>query len=140
MWKWTEVLVQRRSIAVRKQVRVPCASFLLRSSLTLLVIPGANVIVAGTAIFNAEAPQDVIHYLRTRVSEAQERIRAEREKADSSEPLGTPGEMKQAKEAMLHGGAITPMSVPRTYFAGGQSAGSEAPPAARANATVGAKP
>lgn len=38
---------------------------------------GANVIVAGTAIFNAERPRDVIHFLRTQVNEAQAQLKEE---------------------------------------------------------------
>ncbi|MCO5609965.1 hypothetical protein L7F22_064200 [Adiantum nelumboides] len=40
---------------------------------------GANVLVAGTAIFAAEDPKEVISFLRQRCEEAQERIKAERE-------------------------------------------------------------
>lgn len=38
---------------------------------------GANVIVAGTAIFHAERPRDVIHFLRTKVNEAQVHLKEE---------------------------------------------------------------
>lgn len=38
---------------------------------------GANVIVAGTAIFHAERPRDVIHFLRTQVNEAQAQLKEE---------------------------------------------------------------
>lgn len=38
---------------------------------------GANVIVAGTAIFGAERPRDVIHFLRTQVNEAQAQLKEE---------------------------------------------------------------
>lgn len=40
---------------------------------------GANVIVAGTAVFAAESPRDVIAFLRNQCTAAQEQILAERE-------------------------------------------------------------
>jgi pentose-5-phosphate-3-epimerase len=36
--------------------------------------PGSNVIVAGTAIFNASDPEGVIHQLKTTVNNAQAKI------------------------------------------------------------------
>lgn len=41
---------------------------------------GANVIVAGTAVFNDPQPSSVIEYLRTQCEQAQARIREERER------------------------------------------------------------
>ncbi len=101
------------------------------------------MIVAGTAIFNAENPRDVIHFLRTQCDDAQTRIRAERKAAASVKPGEGPteGEAAAAKQAMKdpNSAGMSQMSQPNTYFQAGISSGSDAPPAARMNATMGNK-
>jgi ribulose-phosphate 3-epimerase len=47
--------------------------------LRLNFLPGSNVIVAGTAIFNAEDPEGVIRKLKTAVDTAQATFASERE-------------------------------------------------------------
>ncbi|KDN53000.1 hypothetical protein K437DRAFT_266195 [Tilletiaria anomala UBC 951] len=69
---------------------------------------GANVIVAGTAVFHAESPQNVIHYLRTKVDEAQARIKLERESATSGQGTASQGEVESAKHGIQHGRGVTP--------------------------------
>ena len=108
---------------------------------------GANVIVAGTAVFHPENPRDVIHFLRTRCDEAQKRISAQREAAnnhtqspENDDDPQSSSDRKFAKDAMLHGAGVSAMSQPKTYFDGGIRDGSEAPPIARQNATSGNKP
>lgn len=105
---------------------------------------GANVIVAGTAVFHAENPRDVIHFLRTRCDEAQKRISAQREAAEASSQQGGSDSKssgrKFAEDAMVHGAGVSTMSQPKTYFDAGIRDGSEAPPIARQNATSGNKP
>jgi ribulose-phosphate 3-epimerase len=79
---------------------------------------GANVLVAGTAIFHAESPKEVIQFLRQRCEEAQTRIQAEREQIlfdpncaiddEEGEDL-TELEGKRSR-------AMTPLSHPRAYI------------------------
>lgn len=78
---------------------------------------GANIIVAGTAIFNHSSPKDVIKFLRTRCDEAQERIKRERERIARGEPVDH--EIKHYEDGRKSGwqsGAITPLSYPRVYM------------------------
>ncbi len=78
---------------------------------------GANIIVAGTAIFNHPSPKDVIAFLRSRCDEAQERIKRERERIARGEPVEH--EVKHyedGRKSGWHSGAITPLSYPRVYM------------------------
>lgn len=79
---------------------------------------GANVLVAGTAIFNAEEPKEVVSFLRQRCEEAQERIKAEREQIlfDPNSALeDEEGEDLVALEGR-RSRAMTPLSHPRAYI------------------------
>ena len=79
---------------------------------------GANVLVAGTAIFQAENPKEVISYLRQRCEEAQARIQSEREQIlfDPSSAIDDEeGEDLSALEGK-RSRAMTPLSHPRTYI------------------------
>jgi ribulose-phosphate 3-epimerase len=78
---------------------------------------GANIIVAGTAIFNHPSPKDVIAFLRSRCDEAQERIKKERERIQRGEQVEH--EVKHYEDGRKSGwasGAITPLSYPRVYM------------------------
>ena len=75
---------------------------------------GANVIVAGTAVFNHPNPKDVIHFLRTRCEEAQERIKKERERIARGEPLESSN--TDGRRSAFASGAVTPLSHPRVYM------------------------
>lgn len=85
---------------------------------------GANVIVAGTAVFRAESPRDVIAYLRAECTAAQERILQERQtliydpNADVVEDEDEQEERRrEAREAGRRSGATTPVgSTPRSYL------------------------
>ena len=79
---------------------------------------GANVLVAGTAIFNAEKPQEVISFLRQRCEEAQTRIQAEREQI-LFDPSSAVDEEEGEDLSALEGRrsrAMTPLSHPRAYI------------------------
>lgn len=79
---------------------------------------GANVLVAGTAIFAAEDPKEVISFLRQRCEEAQERIKAEREQI-LFDPSSAVDDEEGEDLAELEGRrsrAMTPLSHPRAYI------------------------
>lgn len=79
---------------------------------------GANVIVAGTAIFQAEKPKEVILFLRQRCEEAQTRIQAEREQI-LFDPSCAIDEEEGEDLTALEGRrsrAMTPLSHPRAYI------------------------
>ncbi|CAO1636300.1 unnamed protein product [Parajaminaea phylloscopi] len=83
---------------------------------------GANVIVAGTAVFAAESPRDVIAFLRAQCTEAQERILAERETLiydPNADVVEDDDEAERRAEASAgrRSGAATPVgSTPRSYL------------------------
>jgi hypothetical protein len=79
---------------------------------------GANVVVAGTAIFAAENPKEVISFLRQRCEEAQVRIAAEREQI-LFDPSSAVDEEEGEDLMELEGRrsrAMTPLSHPRAYI------------------------
>lgn len=79
---------------------------------------GANVLVAGTAIFHAESPKEVIQFLRQRCEEAQTRIQAEREQI-LFDPNCAIDEEEGEDLSALEGRrsrAMTPLSHPRAYI------------------------
>ncbi|CAO1634582.1 unnamed protein product [Jaminaea pallidilutea] len=83
---------------------------------------GANVIVAGTAVFAAESPRDVIAYLRDQCTQAQEEILAEREtliydpNADVVEDDEDAERRAEAAEGRRSGAATPVGSTPRAYL------------------------
>ena len=89
---------------------------------------GANVIVAGTAVFNHQDPKAVIQFLRTHCERAQERIRAERERIARGEDIE---DMSWKGGRSAHAsGSVTPWSHPRVYMPRRASQGSSTPPPA----------
>lgn len=79
---------------------------------------GANVLVAGTAIFGAENPKEVIAFLKQRCEEAQERIKAEREQIlfDPSSAIDD-DELEDLDQLdRRRSRAMTPLSHPRAYI------------------------
>lgn len=90
------------------------------------------MIVAGTAVFNAESPRDVIHFLRQRCVDAQARIKSEREGIAA----GRGSEAHDDDVAAVQGlksGATTPLSQPRTYMSAAAGGATSPPPAAQRN-------
>lgn len=84
---------------------------------------GANVIVAGTAVFAADSPRDVIAFLRNQCTAAQERILAEREQLiydPNADVVEDDDEFEKRREEAMEGrrsGATTPVgSKPRAYL------------------------
>lgn len=80
---------------------------------------GANIIVAGTAIFNAESPKDVVNYLRTRCEAAQEKIAREREQIlfdPNDESALSDGDDDRGTASRPSSRRNTPLSQPRTYL------------------------
>lgn len=75
---------------------------------------GANVIVAGTAVFHDPQPSSVIQYLRTQCEQAQARIRDERERILHGEHVDGAGIAHQ--HTYLSGGAAS-WCHPRAYLA-----------------------
>lgn len=84
---------------------------------------GANVIVAGTAVFAAERPRDVIAYLRSQCTAAQERILEERQQLiydPNADVIDDDEEYERSRQEAAEGrrsGAATPVgSRPRAYL------------------------
>ena len=96
---------------------------------------GANVIVAGTAVFNHSDPKAVIAFLRKQCERAQERIRDERERIAKGESIE---EVDKSKG--YTSGSITPWSHPRVYMPRRRSSGSRSPPASKFGASITMQP
>lgn len=73
---------------------------------------GANVIVAGTAVFNHPDPREVILLLRKECERAQERIRNERERFARGEQVVSAEEVKACQGSV----DLALLSQPRVYF------------------------
>jgi hypothetical protein len=87
--------------------------------LRLTLSSGANIIVAGTAIFNADSPRDVIAFLRNRCTAAQERIAREREQIlfDPAADSALDDDDDQGPTVSRPGSRpTTPLSQPRAYL------------------------
>ena len=73
---------------------------------------GANVIVAGTAVFNHPDPREVILLLRKECERAQERIRNERERFARGEQVVSAEEVQACQGSV----DLALLSQPRVYF------------------------
>ncbi|WFD29298.1 ribulose-phosphate 3-epimerase [Malassezia sp. CBS 17886] len=98
---------------------------------------GANVIVAGTAVFNHPDPKAVILFLRSHCERAQERIRAERERIANGEDVG---DDFRPTTSGYTSGSVTPWSHPRVYMPRRASLSSRSPPRNPLESTMSMQP
>ncbi|WFD02849.1 ribulose-phosphate 3-epimerase [Malassezia obtusa] len=96
---------------------------------------GANVIVAGTAVFNHSDPKAVIAFLRKQCERAQERIREERERIANGESIS---DMEKGRG--YTSGSVTPWSHPRVYMPRRRSSGTKSPPAGLFGSSITMQP
>lgn len=88
------------------------------STLFTRTLAGANIIVAGTAIFADPSPRDVIQFLRTRCEKAQVKIAKERERIlfdPNDESALSEGE-SESQPPSRAGSRNNSMSQPRAYL------------------------
>ncbi|WFD42653.1 ribulose-phosphate 3-epimerase [Malassezia psittaci] len=96
---------------------------------------GANVIVAGTAVFNHSDPKAVISFLRKQCENAQERIREERERIANGESVS---DLDRSRG--YTSGSVTPWSHPRVYMPRRRSSSTKSPPSSKFGSSITMQP